>query len=340
MQKFTAVSVNMLQVNDDYDSPWKIAIDDYLPEFIQFYYPDIYDNIDWALGYEALDNEFQSIVRDADVGKHRADKLVQVTRLDGTKRFVYIHIEVQSQKDDDFEQRMFTYHYRIYDKYGQHPVSLAVLADDNERWLPTGYRVDSWGCRLQLDFRMVKLLAFETALASLQANTNPFAILTVAHILTKRTKKKPQDRYDAKFTLIRLLYERGWDKEEMLKFMSVIDWLMYLPAELAVKLREEVHALEEENRMRYMTSFEQLAMADGIQTGMKTGIQTGIQRGMQQGMLGLFMTMLMARFPHLDLQDYKDKIYSAAEAQLNRYSLRLFTAQTPEEVFAEDDDAS
>jgi IS30 family transposase len=47
--------------------------------------------------------------------------------------------------------------------------------------------------------------------------------------------------------------------------------------------------------------------------------------------------MLNMRFPSFDVQAYKDKIFSAAEDQLNRYSARLFTAKTPEEVFADDD---
>jgi len=45
----------------------------------------------------------------------------------------------------------------------------------------------------------------------------------------------------------------------------------------------------------------------------------------------------MMRFPNFDLQGYKDKVFGAAEDQLNRYSARLFTAKTPEEVFADDE---
>jgi hypothetical protein len=142
--------------------------------------------------------------------------------MDGIEDFVYIHIEVQSQIDKTFEQRMFTYHYRIYDKYGQHPVSLAVLADESQHWQPNAYKTQIWGSSLNFEFRMVKLLNYSYDLNELQANDNAFAILTAAHILTKRTKKKPQDRFDAKFTLIRLLYQRGWDREEMAKFLRVI----------------------------------------------------------------------------------------------------------------------
>jgi hypothetical protein len=61
------------KTNDDYDSPWKAALDGYLKDFLVFYFPDLYASIDWEKDYESLDNEFQSIAQDADVGKHRAE---------------------------------------------------------------------------------------------------------------------------------------------------------------------------------------------------------------------------------------------------------------------------
>ena len=83
----------------DYDNPWKLALDDYLDEFMLFYFPDIYAKIDWTEGYQSLDTEFQAVVRDADLGNQRADKLVKVITSDGKSEIVYIHIEVQSQKE-------------------------------------------------------------------------------------------------------------------------------------------------------------------------------------------------------------------------------------------------
>jgi hypothetical protein len=37
---------------DDYDSPWKEAVERYLPEFMAFYFAEAYIQIDWARGYE------------------------------------------------------------------------------------------------------------------------------------------------------------------------------------------------------------------------------------------------------------------------------------------------
>jgi hypothetical protein len=41
----------------DYDSPWKEILERYLPEFMAFFYPAIYAEVDWSRGYEFLDQE-------------------------------------------------------------------------------------------------------------------------------------------------------------------------------------------------------------------------------------------------------------------------------------------
>ena len=61
-----------------YDSPWKEALDIYFPEFMEFFFPNAYQEIDWNKGYETLDKELQKVVQDANLGKRLADKLVKV----------------------------------------------------------------------------------------------------------------------------------------------------------------------------------------------------------------------------------------------------------------------
>ena len=38
--------------NDQYDCPWKEAIEHYFPEFLSFYFPDAYRHVDWSKGRE------------------------------------------------------------------------------------------------------------------------------------------------------------------------------------------------------------------------------------------------------------------------------------------------
>ena len=54
-------------VHDDYDSPWKEAVEQYFPEFMQFYFPEAYQQIDWSLGYVFLEQELRAVVQDAEL---------------------------------------------------------------------------------------------------------------------------------------------------------------------------------------------------------------------------------------------------------------------------------
>ena len=56
-------------------------------------------------------------MRDAELGKRIADKVMKVWRLDGEEQYVFVHIEVQGDYDASFAQRMFIYHYRLYDRH-------------------------------------------------------------------------------------------------------------------------------------------------------------------------------------------------------------------------------
>ena len=52
---------------DDYDSPWKEAVESYFPEFIDFYFPEASGQIDWARGHVFLDQELRAVVQDAEL---------------------------------------------------------------------------------------------------------------------------------------------------------------------------------------------------------------------------------------------------------------------------------
>jgi hypothetical protein len=97
----------------DYDGAWKEALEMYLCPFLELCFPVVAAGIDWSIGIEFLDKELQEVVRDAELGKQRADKLVKVQRQDGVEEWLLVHVEVQGQRDPDLPRRMYRYHHRI-----------------------------------------------------------------------------------------------------------------------------------------------------------------------------------------------------------------------------------
>ena len=238
----------MNKPNDDYDSPWKEALTRYFPEFLDFYFPLAYQAIDWTQPHTFLDQELAQIVRDGESGKRRIDRLVQVITLTSQVQWVYIHIEVQSQVDSNFAERLFTYNYRLYDRYHRPVATLAVLADESLNWRPEGFSYHLFGSQMSLQFASVKILDYAPQLENLLKNPNPFALVTAAHLLTQRTRKDVKARYTAKWQLAKLLYERDWGKQQIIDLFAVIDWLMTLPPELEKQLWTSISELDRRSR--------------------------------------------------------------------------------------------
>ncbi|MFT4103123.1 MAG: transposase, partial [Burkholderiaceae bacterium] len=245
---------------DAFDSPWKDAIEQAFPEFLAFYFPAAHRGIDWVRGHTFLGTELRGILREADAGVRHADQLVQVHRKRGGPGWVYVHVEVQATRKADFERRMFTYSYRLFERFGQPVASLAVLADPHRRWRPGGYGFELFGSRLWLSFPTVKLLDYEGDIDALLTDPNPFALVTAAHLLTRRTRSRPRQRLAAKWKLVRLLYERDWDRERVIGLFKVLDWMMILPDALEDRLWHDIEDFEGKRDMPYITSVERIGL--------------------------------------------------------------------------------
>lgn len=253
----------MVEERSDFDSPWKEVLEAYFRDFMQFFFPQIESEIVWSQGYEFLDKELQQVVRDAELGRRYADKLVKVWRKSGEETWVMAHIEIQGQEETGFSERMFTYNYRLRDRYNRSVASLAVLGDERATWRPQQYRDELWGCRISFEFPVVKLLDYVANWSELENNRNHFSIVVMAHLKAKETRSDQQQRKVWKLSLTRRLYEQGYERQDILNLYRFIDWLLVLPEPLEREFQEDLQQLEQERQMRYITSIERMAMQEG-----------------------------------------------------------------------------
>jgi hypothetical protein len=311
---------------DDFDNPWKDMLKHAFPELMAFYFPAAHARIDWTREHVFLDTELRRIVRDAALGKRIADALVRVTLLDGSEQWVYLHIEIQGQCDPAFAQRMFVYNYRLFDRYGHAIASFAVLADEDAGWTPHGFDLAQLGCTHRFRFPTVKLLAFADRLEALEADANPFALVTAAHLYTARTRLDPEARFGFKRRLVRLLYRHGWAKQRILDLFAVIDWMMRLPDALERRLWQEIQVIEGETKMAYVTSVERLAIQDGEARGR--------EEGRVEGKADFLARLLAKRFGPLSAET-QARLEQATTAQLEHWGERLLDADSLGGVFDE-----
>lgn len=319
-----------MEEHDDYDSPWKEALERYFPDFMAFFFPTVAEQIDWDQPPVFLDKELREVVQDAEQGKRFVDKLVRITRLGGVEDWVHIHVEVQGSPEPGFAQRMFVYNYRLFDRYAQPIASLAVLADESPNWRPAGYSHAVFGCEISIRFPTAKLADFNGQLDALLEDPNPFALITAAHLLTQRTKGDNQARYEAKSLLLRLLYRRGWNKQRVIDLFAVLDWMMRLPKALDKQIWFEIERLEENKKMRYVTSVERFY----IEKGVLQGRQEGRRQGLLEGESTLLKKLIQHRFGSLP-EWVDDKLTAADETSLERWGKAVLTSPTLEAVFSE-----
>jgi hypothetical protein len=195
-----------------------------------------------------------------------------------------------------------------------------VLADEHRQWKPTSYGYNVLGCRHTLEFPVAKLTDYDEKLDELLASDNAFELITAAHILTRQTRKKHQERYEAKLRLIKILYQRHWDKQRVINLLTVVDWLMTLPAWLDTKVWKEIETIEEIEKMQYVTSIERI------------GIAKGITQGIAKGESKLLTRQLERRFGALPAWA-TEKLSNASESALEAWGEAILSAPTLEAVF-------
>lgn len=312
---------------DDYDSPWKEAIERYFSDFLHFYFPYAHADIDWGQPLEFLEQELRSLSRDAGIGKRVVDKLVRVTLKNGSTKWVYIHLEVQGNVDDGFAERMFVYNYRLFDKYRLPIASLGVLADDRPNWRPIEYGYGALRCRMGIRFPIAKLSDWAGSETRLADSDNPFAVLTWAHLATRATRSDLDARLQQKLKIMKNLYRRGWDRKQVIDLFKVIDWMMWLPRQLDSEFRLQVDAMERKEDMRYVTSIERLAMEEGMEKGMHAGMQQGRIEGKRQ----VLVQLLARRFGQLP-EWSKPRLALASEPELESWIDGALDADSIESV--------
>ena len=318
--------------NDEYDTPWKEILEAYFKDFLAFFLPEAHDGIDWQRGHEFLDTELARITREAEIGDRRMDKLVKVWQLDGDERWVLIHVEIQGNREANFSTRMYTYQYRAFDLQQRPVVSLAILADEEVSWRPSEYSQALWGMRLNFQFIAVKLLDYLEHRAELESSNNPFAVVTLANLQAKKTKNQTEDRYRVKLHLIRSLYQRGFNQQQVIDLFRFIDWVLRLPEEADKRLLEEVYSFEENQKMPYISSAERFGEEKGFQRGVQFGKQKWHDAGRQEEAAAMLLRQLQRRFGDTPAWA-KDKIANADLPILEAWSLRILDATVLEDVF-------
>ncbi len=189
----------------------------------------------------------------------------------GKKLRVLIHVEVQSQRDKNFPERLFVYYYRAFDRKNIPVITLAILADTNPNWRPERYEQIIAGRGLRFDFHVCKLLDFKTREKELQQSTHWFAKLIRAILATLDTIHDLGRREDWKIDLVKNILSSGLGKKYTDSLLRLIDWFMVLPPKAELRFETKIQRFAKENAMPFVTVFERIGRKAGREEGREEG---------------------------------------------------------------------
>jgi len=221
------------------------------------------------------------------------DKLVKVNLKDGNEKWILIHIEVQGYPDKNFSQRMFRYFYRIFDKHDTKIVSMAILTGLDTTSLESKYEIEAYGSHLLFEYPTFRLMDYDSE--ELDNSENPIAFV----VLTSQEKARAEqrgDKFNTKLRLMRKMYTKGYDKEYIAGLLVFLDWSIQVNDEEDAIILKEIKKLEEVGKMPYVTSWERLAIKEGLKQGLEQGIELGSEKGALLNSREMILELLDERF--------------------------------------------
>ncbi len=226
-----------------YDMLWKEIISKLTFRFIEFFAPKLYSKIDTTVEPDFKEQEFHRLVATKLKGKKITDKLVKLKLTTGNEKYLLIHIEIQANKETDFNERMFQYFYRIIDKYDLKYNDVEVIAiflkPDMDKTGSGVFKYEGEYTRLNFLFQIYNIFDTHTE-EELLKNKNPFALVILASRYALRTKENSEQRLLFKNELIKLCIEWEYSIHEIKALFMFIEVLLQLNHDLEIEYKRDI----------------------------------------------------------------------------------------------------
>ncbi len=207
----------------DYDGNWKIVTTNLIEDFIQFFLPELYKDVDFSFPPEFLEQELYEMVGEEKT-KSILDKLVKLRLKNGEEKWIFVHIEFQTE--GNICERMFVYYRRILDKYGKEITAIVVYTGKSVPKKYNKYEHDSYGTKITYQFN--SYLVAKQKEEELIANPNPFAIVVLANLYTLKTVKDLEKRLLFKEKVYEIAQSRQYSSDKTTELFIFVKELMLL----------------------------------------------------------------------------------------------------------------
>ena len=258
------------------DTLWKAILEDVFDDFLVFFFEKKAELFDLKRGFEFLDKELEQLFpwEEGAAYPKFVDKLVKVFRKTGQEDWVLVHVEVQGYKDKDFAKRMFTYFYRIYDRYSVMVTSVAIFTDTQKSYRPKQFNYNFLGT--QAIFRYHTYKVSDQNEDELQKSNNPFAIVILTVLLAlKKGKITEEELLNLKTALVKNLLQKEIPRNKIDAILIFLrNYVRFDNAENITKFYNEVSLITSKHTTMGIREFV-------LQRAKNEGVEEGIEKGMQ-----------------------------------------------------------
>ena len=317
----------------DQDGLWKKIIGELFEEFLLFFMPTLHAEVDFKQKVEFLDNELFQEVVDEKKGRRYVDRLAKVRLKNGTEKWVLVHVEVQSSPESDFSKRMFQYFYRIFDRYDEEVVAMAVYTFPGNVTDMMHFQYDYFGTTVHYAYNNYKVADYSDE--ELLASSNIFSRVVFAAKAMHLTENEVEKRYRFKQKLMReLIRSKKYSSTSIVAVIHFIDYLLQLPEEetnrmskvIGPEIRKERGIMKHYNEDNASPSIKpsMLDLWDG-------GVKEGREEGRIQTLIDLAHKMLMTRYGDIP-SDVSETIQNSDVNVLNDFILTVFEIEDMDDV--------
>ncbi len=269
------------------DILWKGILEDVFEDFLRFLSPDSAAVLDLNRKFEFLDKELEQVFppENDEYAPKVVDKLARVFTKSGKEEWILVHVEIQGQFRQDFARRMFTYFYRILDKYQKPITAYAVFTEANTIERPDTFESAFLGTSIRYTFNTYKIA--RQSETELMASDNPFALVVLiakAAIQGKDIKdgfERDELLLSLKLNLVRQLLLKQIKKDKVRVLMNFLRYYVrFENQDINSKFEQQVEILTERSTTM---GIEELLLDRAKKEGIAEGKAEGKTEGKAEG---------------------------------------------------------
>jgi len=265
------------------DLLWKAVLEDVFDDTLLFFFKERAGVFDLEKGFEFLDKELDQLFPErGTTGNMRyVDKLVKVFTKQGEEKWLLVHVEVQGYNDPGFAKRMFTYFYRILDKYDKLVTCIAIFTGDNRRYMTGEYHYEFMGVENTFKYNTYRIIDQDAD--ELRKSDNPFALVILTALIALQKGKKLEDELvPMKIDILRALAQKAIPRKKIRGIMNFLKhYVKFEKPENNIKFEEAIIAVTGKNTANMGT--EEYLLLKFQKEGMEEGLEKGLEKGLEMG---------------------------------------------------------